>query len=79
MDKRYLSDMELGQAATIIDVTEESADDSIARRLRDLGFIKGEEVKLVTYGPLGRDPLLVQIGFTRFAIRVSEASRVEVQ
>jgi len=79
MDKRYLSDMELGQAATIIDVTEESADDSIARRLRDLGFVKGEEVKLVTYGPLGRDPLLVQIGFTRFAIRVSEASRVEVQ
>ncbi|MBT6531082.1 MAG: ferrous iron transport protein A [Betaproteobacteria bacterium] len=79
MDKRYLSDMELGQAATIIDVTEESADDSIARRLRDLGFIKGEEVKLVTYGPLGRDPLLVQIGFTRFALRVSEASRVEVQ
>ena len=79
MDKRYLSDMELGQAATIIDVTQESADDSIARRLRDLGFIKGEEVKLVTYGPLGRDPLLVQIGFTRFAIRVSEASRVEVQ
>ncbi|MBT4386597.1 MAG: ferrous iron transport protein A [Betaproteobacteria bacterium] len=79
MDKRYLSDMELGQAATIIDVTEESADDSIARRLRDLGFVKGEEVKLVTYGPLGRDPLLVQIGFTRFALRVSEASRVEVQ
>ncbi|MBT7997838.1 MAG: FeoA family protein [Burkholderiales bacterium] len=79
MDKRYLSDMELGQAATIIDVTQESADDSIARRLRDLGFIKGEEVKLVTYGPLGRDPLLVQIGFTRFALRVSEASRVEVQ
>lgn len=79
MDKRYLSDMELGQAATIIDVTQESADDSIARRLRDLGFIKGEEVKLVTYGPLGRDPLLVQIGFTRFALRVSEANRVEVQ
>ena len=79
MDKKYLSDMELGQAATIIDVTQESADDSIARRLRDLGFIKGEEVKLVTYGPLGRDPLLVQIGFTRFALRVSEASRVEVQ
>jgi ferrous iron transport protein A len=79
MDKRYLSDMELGQAATIIDVTQESADDSIARRLRDLGFIKGEEVKLVTYGPLGRDPLLVQIGFTRFALRVSEASRVEIQ
>ena len=79
MDKRYLSDMELGQAATIINVTQESADDSIARRLRDLGFIKGEEVKQVTYGPLGRDPLLVQIGFTRFALRVSEASRVEVQ
>ncbi len=79
MDKKYLSDMELGQAATIITVAQHSADDSIARRLRDLGFIEGEEVRLVTYGPLGRDPLLVQIGFTRFALRASEASRVEVQ
>jgi ferrous iron transport protein A len=30
----------------------------------------------VARGPLGADPLLVQIGFTRFALRREEARRV---
>ncbi|MDA0237113.1 MAG: FeoA family protein [Proteobacteria bacterium] len=79
MDKRKLSDMKLGEQAKITNVVQNSANDSIARRLRVLGFIEGEEVKLITFGPIGQDPLLVQIGFTRFALRASEASRVEVQ
>lgn len=29
--------------------------------------------------PFGGDPLLVQIGFTRFALRRSEAERVQVR
>jgi ferrous iron transport protein A len=33
---------------------------------------------LVARGPLGADPLLVQIGYTRFALRRAEASRVQV-
>jgi ferrous iron transport protein A len=29
-------------------------------------------------GPVGAEPLLVQIGFTRFALRRSEADRIRV-
>jgi ferrous iron transport protein A len=47
--------------------------------LRDLGFVRGEAVRMVTHGPLGAEPLLVQIGFTRFALRRAEAARVRVQ
>jgi ferrous iron transport protein A len=54
------------------------AADTIARRLRDLGFVRGEEVRIVATGPLGAEPLLVQIGYTRFALRRSEAARVRV-
>ncbi len=79
METKFLSGMKLGQLATIKNVIQHSADDSIARRLRNLGFVEGEEVKLVSYGPIGQDPLLVQIGFTRFALRSSEAMRVEIQ
>ena len=79
MEKRYLSDMKIGEQATITSVVPRSANDSIALRLRNLGFIEGEDVKLITFGPVGQDPLLVQIGFTRFALRVSEANRVEVR
>lgn len=53
--------------------------DPIARRLRDLGFVRGETIKLVAQGPVGGDPVLVQIGFTRFALRRSEAARVRLQ
>ena len=78
MENKYLSGMKLGQLATIKSVNQHSTDDSIARRLRNLGFVEGEEVRLISYGPLGQDPLLVQIGFTRFSLRSSEAHRVEI-
>jgi len=55
------------------------ADDPIAQRLRDLGFVTGEPVRVVARGPLGADPLLIQIGSTRFALRRSEAARVTVR
>lgn len=58
--------------------TDPHAVDPIARRLRDLGFVPGEPVRIVAHGPLGADPLLVQIGYTRFALRRSEAERVVV-
>ena len=35
--------------------------------------------EVVAHGPVGGDPVLVQIGFTRFALRRSEAARVLVQ
>jgi len=40
--------------------------------------VQGEPVRVVAQGPIGGDPLLVQIGFTRFALRRAEAARVQV-
>ena len=53
--------------------------DMIAHRLRELGFVPGELVRLITVAPFGGDPILVQIGFTRFALRRSEAKRILVE
>ncbi|MBC7752284.1 MAG: ferrous iron transport protein A [Candidatus Saccharibacteria bacterium] len=53
--------------------------DTIAHRLRELGFVPGELVRLITVAPFGGDPILVQIGFTRFALRKSEAKRILVE
>lgn len=52
--------------------------DPIAKRLRELGFVNGEAVSVVARGPVGADPLMIQIGFTRFALRRAEAHRVHV-
>ena len=40
---------------------------------------EGEPVRVVAVGPMGGDPLLVQIGFTRFALRRAEAARISVR
>ncbi|MEF9977116.1 MAG: FeoA domain-containing protein [Thermomonas sp.] len=64
----------------IVDAVEErTPDDPIARRLRELGFVAGEEVVVVAAGPFGAEPLLVQVGFTRFALRRAEAARVRLR
>ena len=71
-----LSELPLHASAVVDSVQDLHANDAIARRLRELGFVKGEEVRLVAKGPVGGEPLLVQVGFTRFALRISEAKRV---
>ena len=85
-----LSDLSKNASATIVAVEDLQATDSagqvstseidtIARRLKELGFVPGERVRLITVAPFGGDPMLVQIGFTRFALRRSEAKRVFVE
>jgi ferrous iron transport protein A len=73
-----LSELAKGATAVIDEVEDLNANDPIARRLRDLGFVRGEPVRVVAQGPIGADPLLVQIGFTRFALRRAEAARVRL-
>jgi ferrous iron transport protein A len=60
-------------------VDDAAPNDAIARRLRELGFVSGEAVEVVAAGPVGAEPLLVQVGFTRFALRRQEAGRVRVR
>lgn len=74
-----LSDLPKGATAVVDRVDDAHASDLIAQRLRDLGFVAGEPVRLVAIGPMGADPLLIQIGSTRFALRRSEAARVLVR
>lgn len=74
-----LSDLKRGAEVVVQAVEEASPGDVISRRLRELGFVPGESVRVVARAPLGGDPLLVQVGFTRFALRRSEAARIEVE
>lgn len=65
--------------AIVEDVEDLAPNDAIARRLRELGFVAGEEVQVVAAGPLGAEPLLVQVGYTRFALRQVEAARIRLR
>jgi ferrous iron transport protein A len=74
-----LSDLPFGHAATVERVQEKMEADPIAERLRALGFVAGEPIRVVARGLFGADPLVVQIGYTRFALRRAEAARVIVR
>ena len=73
-----LSELAKGATAVIHDVEDSQLNDPISRRLRELGFVRGEPVRIVAQGPIGGEPLLIEIGFTRFALRRAEAARVQV-
>ena len=68
------------RVAAIVDAVEDlHPNDGVARRLRELGFVGGERVEILAAGPVSAEPLLVQVGFTRFALRRVEAARVRVR
>lgn len=73
-----LSQLAVGQEAHVQSVTPQGEDDAIALRLLDLGFVPGEAIRCVALAPFGGDPILVQVGFTRFALRASEATRIQI-
>jgi ferrous iron transport protein A len=74
-----LSELPKGSLAVVDGVDDAHVADPIAQRLRDLGFVDGEPVRVVAVGPMGGDPVLIQIGSTRFALRRAEAARVNVR
>ncbi len=78
-----LSDLKVKQSAIISKVNRtldgEISSDLVASRLETLGFIPGTKVQVITKGIFGGDPILIQIGFTRFALRKNEAEKIEIQ
>ncbi|WDZ96267.1 FeoA family protein [Herbaspirillum sp. WKF16] len=74
-----LTELAKGACAIVDHVADLHAADAVAGRLRDLGFVDGEPVRIVAAAPWGADPILVQIGSTRFALRRAEAERVRLR
>jgi ferrous iron transport protein A len=50
----------------------------IERRLIELGFVEGAEIKILHEGPIGGDPIAVRINGTTIALRRREAMAILV-
>jgi ferrous iron transport protein A len=70
-----LADLEPGAGARVAEV---EAGSPIGRRLLDLGFVPGTEVRVVRRAPLG-DPVEYELRGYRLCLRRSEALRVRVE
>nr|WP_171525153.1 MULTISPECIES: FeoA family protein [Acinetobacter] len=79
-----LSELKVKQTAIIRQIIRqdeggESHNDLVASRLETLGFVPGTRVQVITKGVFGGDPILIQVGFTRFALRKNEAEKIEIE
>ena len=50
----------------------------ISRRLKELGFVQGEELAILHKGYFGGEPIAVRIGQSTFALRNFEAALIGV-
>lgn len=78
-----LSELKVKHSAVITKVArveniETKLPDMVASRLETLGFVPGTRVQVITKGIFGGDPILIQVGFTRFALRKVEAEKIEI-
>jgi len=70
-----LSGLNQGKRALVIDI---HSNDSMRRRLQDLGLIKGTEVSCVQKSPLG-DPVAYLIRGAVIALRHEDSSCVQIE
>lgn len=75
MEERPLCELSEGQRAIIVRIDAHTV---LKKRLIEIGFRKGETIKLVRYAPL-EDPLQVRIKGCDVSLRVEEAKTVIVR
>ncbi|BCD68701.1 FeoA family protein [Nitratiruptor sp. YY09-18] len=71
-----LSELKVGEEAVVKAVVGENK--TIKRKLRDMGIIKGEKIKVEKIAPLG-DPIEITIKGYKLSLRKNEAQMIEVE
>jgi len=74
-----LHQAEQGRTYTVRQVASDPQVPERARQLEEIGFLPGEQVKVMTRGFPGGDPLVVRIGQSTFALRGAEAACVQIE
>ncbi|MFZ6847440.1 FeoA family protein [Undibacterium sp. RuRC25W] len=78
-----LNQLKVGDKAVVSAVSSQNSqhDSSltdISRRLKELGFVQGEELTILHKGYFGGEPIAVRIGQSTFALRNFEAALISV-
>ncbi len=80
--EKTLAHLDKGAGAQILRIDANTAfgglDALVTRRLMELGFLPGAQLTVVGFGLLGRDPIAVRLGGTKFALRRAEANKIIV-
>lgn len=78
LDQLRVGDSALVTVVTHDEKAENEAAFDLVRRLKELGFVTGEAVKILHRGYFGGEPLAVRVGQSTFALRRFEAALIGV-
>lgn len=74
-----LAQLRKGDCATVAGMAAGHEDvDGLRLRLMELGFVPGEQIRVVAESFPGRDPMAIRVGNSTFALRRHEARWIEV-
>ena len=75
-----LDELARNAPATVLSVRPpaDAQDAELVLRLTEIGFVPGEQVRVIAFGYPGREPLAVRIGQSTFALRLHEAALIQV-
>lgn len=77
-----LDTLPVGAKATVVHIAPGNPLDdgaTLARRLMELGFVPGEQIRMLKRGMPGGEPLAIKVGNATFALRRFEAALVSIQ
>jgi len=69
-----LSELEIGQQATIIDFSK----NEISIKLMEMGLVPGETIYIEKFAPLG-DPISIAVAGYSLSLRLNEAENITVE
>jgi ferrous iron transport protein A len=67
-----VKDLKLGEIGTIREIT---GNNSLAKRLLCLGFVRGSQIKIISVAPM-KDPILLRLKGFNIALRRDDCSRI---
>ncbi|GGD01972.1 hypothetical protein GCM10011396_56910 [Undibacterium terreum] len=75
-----LDQLSVGTSALVDSIAsiKDGGDFDVSLRLKELGFVQGESVKVLHKGYFGGEPIAVRIGQSTFALRKFEAALISV-
>ena len=73
-----LDQAEIGTVFSVLNVQAPAAAPEWARWLEEIGFVTGEQVRLMAKAIPGGDPMVVRVGQSTFALRCAEAACISV-
>jgi ferrous iron transport protein A len=68
----------IGEPMTVVRVEAPAQSPEWSRWLEEIGFVAGEQVRLMVKAIPGGDPIVVRIGQSTFALRLAEAACIDV-